>query len=103
MKRKITVVPTPMTLASLMFVGTGFCPVTTITKDTAPARDRTRKHKTHATARGRYAGMGRTNGMPWDGTSPVTEAPIIGIPDPQKPKVRMDAGMGLLLASCRKK
>lgn len=43
----------------------------------------------------RWAKQGRTNGMPWDGTSPVTESTCV---DSVKAQPRTDIGLGLWLA-----
>ena len=48
-----------------------------------------------AHCKNRWAKQGRTNGMPWDGTSPITESTQI---DAVKTKPRDDLGLGLWLA-----
>ena len=45
----------------------------------------------HAHASGKSATAGRTNGMPWDGTSPISEATHVEITSARKPEKGLEA------------
>jgi hypothetical protein len=96
MTRKAThghvIVADPLSLASLLAIGWGAGPVLAVQLDPRPAPGPRNPLAHRAHCRGRDAKRGRTNGLPWDGTSPVSAPTEI---DSKKPSPRTDLGLGL--------
>lgn len=82
----------------LVFAGLGYATVMRVTQDPRQAKGPRNPLAHRAHCRGKDAKRGRTNGLPWDGTSPVSAPATI---DPTKTKPRKDAGLGLWQAKMR--
>lgn len=75
----------PFSLAFALSVGWGVTPVLTVLIDERPAPGPRNPLAHRAHAKGKDAGKGRTNGMPWDGTSPVSAPAEIDCHKTHKP------------------
>lgn len=84
--------PVAMALLGLgLAAGSPYATVTRVVRDHRPARlpRNYAGHRAHCNSR--EAKKGRTNGLPWDGTSPVSAPTEI---DPKRSRPSRKAGMG---------
>lgn len=86
--RRFILTPEIGSLVGLAFAGLGYGIATRITQDPRPAKGPRNPLAHRAHAKGKDAGKGRTNGMPWDGTSPVSAPAEIDCHKAPKPDGR---------------